>query len=117
MTFSIYLPDDEVNKQRGEPVPTLYHLAGLTSTHENAPQKSGFAPYAKKYGIAVVFPDTSPRNIEGYTPVDLGADSWKVGYGAGFYCDATAEPWSKNFNMYSYISEELPRIVETFFPV
>jgi S-formylglutathione hydrolase len=64
-----------------------------------------------------VFPDTSPRNVEGYTPVNLGSDSWKVGYGAGFYCDATAEPWAKNFNMYSYITEELPNIVETFFPV
>lgn len=116
MTFSIFLPENEVNKQRNEPYPTLYYLAGLTSTHENAPQKSGFAPHAKKHGIAVVFPDTSPRNIEGYTPVDI-KDSWLVGYGAGFYCDATAEPWSKNFNMYTYIVEELPRIVEAYFPV
>ena len=116
MTFSIFLPENEVNQQRAEPYPTLYYLAGLTSTHENAPQKSGFAPHAKKHGIAVVFPDTSPRNIEGYTPVDI-KDSWSVGYGAGFYCNATAEPWSKNFNMYTYIVEELPKIVESYFPV
>lgn len=92
-------------------------MAGLTATHENAPQKSGFAPHAKKHGLAIIFPDTSPRNIENYKPVDIGADSWKVGYGAGFYCDATSEPWSKNFNMYTYITEELPHVVESFFPV
>lgn len=91
-------------------------MAGLTSTHENAAQKSGFATHAKKHGIAVVFPDTSPRNIDNYQPIDI-KDSWSVGYGAGFYCDATAEPWSKNFNMYTYITEELPRVIEAYFPV
>lgn len=64
-----------------------------------------------------MFPDTSPRDIDGYKPVGEPSEHWKVGYGAGMYCDATAEPWSKNFNMYTYITEELPQIVEKYFHV
>ena len=62
MSFNIFIPDDQIFEQRGEPYPVLYFLSGLSCTHDNAPQKSGFAKYAKKHRIAVVFPDTSPRN-------------------------------------------------------
>ena len=74
MTFNIFVPEDDVNKQRGEPYPTLYHLGGLTSNQDNGAWKSGFAPYAAKHKIAIVFPDTSPRDIEGYKPVGEPAD-------------------------------------------
>lgn len=62
MNFNVYLPDEEISHQRGQPYPGLYFLAGLTSNHENAPIKSGFAKYAKKHRLAMIFPDTSPRN-------------------------------------------------------
>jgi S-formylglutathione hydrolase len=117
MTFNIFLPEDDVNRQRCEPFPTLYHCAGLTSSQDNAPQKSGFASHAAKHRIAIVFPDTSPRDVEGYKPVGEPNEQWKTGYGAGMYCDATAEPWSKNFNMYTYITKELPEVVEKYFHV
>jgi S-formylglutathione hydrolase len=55
-----------------------------------------------------VFPDTSPRDLADYTPVGEPNEQWYVGYGAGFYVDAEAEPWNKNFNMYTYITKELP---------
>lgn len=64
MKFSIYLPDETVKEQRGEPYPVLFCLAGLTANHENFPVKSGFGPYAAKHKIAIVFPDTSPRGVE-----------------------------------------------------
>lgn len=90
MTFNIFVPEDEVNKQRTEPYPVLYHCAGLTSTQDNAAWKSGFAQHAAKHKICVVFPDTSPRDVAGgYEPVGVPEDQWKTGYGAGFYCDAT----------------------------
>lgn len=79
-------------------------MAGLTGSHETQPERSGFAPYAKKHNLAVVFPDTSPRNLENYKDTK----TFGVGYGAGFYCDAKVEPWASHFRMYTYISEELP---------
>lgn len=104
MTFNLYLPEDRINHQRHEPFPALYFLAGLTCNQNNAAEKSGFAHFAKKYNIAVVFPDTSPRNtgIEG-----VNAD-WTWGESAGYYCDATAGKYEKSFNMFTYINEELP---------
>jgi S-formylglutathione hydrolase len=93
----------------------LYFLSGLTCSEDNAAQKSGFAEYAKKHGVAVVFPDTSPRKL-GFAEVNDN-ENWKVGYGAGHYCDATQEPWSNNFNMYTYVTSELPNIVNSYFPV
>jgi len=70
MTFNLFLPEDEVNKQRVDPYPVVYALAGLTSTHENFPHKSGFAQHAKKHGLAIVFPDTSPRDCSDYPSSD-----------------------------------------------
>lgn len=91
----------------------MYFLAGLSCTHDNAAFKSGFAKYAKKHRIAVVFPDTSPRN----TGIEGIASDWEAGDSAGYYVDATTEAYNKYFNMFKYINEELPELVSTYFPV
>lgn len=90
--------------------PTLLFLSGLTCTDENFPIKSGSQRYATEHGIAVVSPDTSPRGTELDAVADksVTGNAWDFGVGAGFYVDATQEPWSKHFRMYSYITEELP---------
>lgn len=88
-------------------------MAGLTSNHENAPVKSGFAKFAKKHRIAVVFPDTSPRK----TNIDKIAEDWEFGESASYYVDATSEAAKKHYQMFTYITEELPDIVSTYFPV
>ena len=109
MHFSIYIPDKKAIKNAKNPV--LWYLSGLTCTDENAPTKSGLQKYASEYGIAVVFPDTSPRGVV----IPGIADHWDFGIGAGFYLDATEEPYKKNFNMGSYITKELPFIIEEYF--
>lgn len=116
MTFYIYLPEDDINMQRRKPYPALYFLAGLTSNWENAPFKSGFGQFAKRRDIAMVFPDTCPRGVDETCP-EAGDSDWTKGYGAGHYCDATQEPWSKHFNMFSYVTKELPDLVERYFHV
>ncbi|KAI1417526.1 S-formylglutathione hydrol [Hypoxylon sp. FL1857] len=85
-------------------VPVLIYLSGLTCTPQNCTEKGFFQAHAARRGIALVWPDTSPRgaNLPGET------DSWDFGAGAGFYVDATAEPWSKHYRMETYISRELP---------
>jgi len=107
MTFMIYLPNESIKEQRGKPYPALYFLAGLTCTHENAPTKSHFGPYAAKHRIAMIFPDTSPRDIS----ISGISDDWTFGLGAGYYLNATEAKYSKYFNMYSYVTEELPKLV------
>jgi hypothetical protein len=115
MTFNIFLPADSIKDQRSKPFPVLYYLSGLTCTQDNAAQKSGFARYAKKHNICMVFPDTSPRNCD---IAELeGNSDWTIGYGAGHYCDATAAPYANNFNMFTYVTEELPALINEFFPV
>lgn len=112
MHFSIYIPDKRPFKdQKSRPV--LYFLAGITGNDETAPTKSGFQKYASEQGIVVVCPDTSPRgiNIEGV------ADDWDFGVGAGFYLDATREKYSEHFNMGSYLTKELPYLLNEFFEV
>ena len=116
MTFYIWLPEDAPQQQKGKLYGTLYFLSGLTCTEENAATKSGFASYAKQANIAMVFPDTSPRGVDEDCP-DAGSADWTIGYGAGHYCDATAAPWNKHFNMYTYVSKELPGLIEKYFPV
>lgn len=96
----IFLPGETIKEQRGKSYPVLYFLAGLTSTHENAAIKSHFGAYAKKHNIAVVFPDVSPRNID----IEGLKEKWWFGESAGYYLDATVDKYSKNFNMYSYIT-------------
>ncbi|TQM94317.1 S-formylglutathione hydrolase [Roseinatronobacter monicus] len=102
MTFGLFLPAEA----RLHPVPLLWYLSGLTCTHENAMTKAHMQEHAAKHGLAVVFPDTSPRG-EGVAD-DAAFD---LGQGAGFYVNATQEPWAEHFQMWDYISEELPRLL------
>lgn len=107
MTFSIYLPSNKEGKE----IPLIWWLSGLTCTDDNFSQKSGFQQLAEKYQVAVMIPDTSPR---GEHVAD--DDGWDLGKGAGFYVNATQDPWAKNYNMYSYIVEELSDIASTLVP-
>ncbi|EJT49870.1 carboxylesterase [Trichosporon asahii var. asahii CBS 2479] len=89
-----------------KPAPVLFYLAGLTCTEDTGAQKGGFFNTAAKEGIALVFPDTSPRGAG----VEGEDDDWQLGTGAGFYIDATNEKW-KHYNMYSFITKELPEVL------
>jgi len=109
MTFSVYLPPQAENDK----VPALYWLSGLTCTDDNARTKAGAQRFAAKYGIAVVFPDTSPRGEQ----VDDQADRYDLGQGAGFYVNATRAPWSRHFQMYDYVTDELPGLIEQKLPL
>src|SRR5215475_14860892 len=109
MRFSVYLPPQaERNK-----VPVLYYLAGLTCTEETFMIKAGAQRVAAELGLMLVAPDTSPRGVS--LPGD--SESWDFGVGAGFYLDATAEPWVAHYRMYSYVTQELPAIIGANFPV
>jgi len=109
MIFAIYLPPQAKEKS----VPVLYWLSGLTCTDENFMQKAGAQRVAAELGIAIVCPDTSPRG----TDFAGEHDSYDFGSGAGFYVDATEEPWSANYKMYDYVTRELPGLVNEHFPV
>lgn len=109
MRFAVFLPP---GASKTNPVPVLYWLSGLTCTDENFMQKAGAFKKAAELGIAIVAPDTSPRGEE--VPDDPGYD---LGQGAGFYVNATQRPWHKHYQMYSYVLEELPEIIEGHFPV
>ena len=111
MRFAIYLPPQAVGSVK---VPVMYWLSGLTCTDENFMQKAGALRVAAQMGIAIVAPDTSPRGDE--VPDDP-VKSYDLGLGAGFYVNATQEPWDKNYQMYDYIVNELPELIETHFPV
>jgi S-formylglutathione hydrolase len=108
MHFSVYLPP-AAERQK---VPVLYWLSGLTCTDENFSVKAGAQRVAAELGIALVIPDTSPRG-EGVAD-DAAYD---LGQGAGFYVNATQEPWAEHYQMYDYISRELPALVEAHLPV
>lgn len=107
MTFSLYLPS---NKGM-EKIPLIWWLSGLTCTDDNFSHKSGFQRLAEKYQVAVMIPDTSPR---GEHVAD--DESWDLGQGAGFYLNATQNPWAKNYKMYTYITDELSGIASTLVP-
>lgn len=106
MRFSIYRPEKLL-----EDAPVLFWLSGLTCTDENFMQKAGAQKYLADLGLVLVAPDTSPRGL-GIAGED---DDWFFGSGAGFYVDATEEPWSHNYNMYSYVADELPKIISDAF--
>jgi S-formylglutathione hydrolase len=108
MTFGLYLPPRAVD----EPVPLVWYLSGLTCTHENAMVKAGAQAHAAALGLAVVFPDTSPRG-EG-VPDDA---AYNLGQGAGFYVNATEEPWARHYRMWDYVADELPRLLFHNFPL
>jgi len=109
MTFSVYLPPQAESGK----VPALYWLSGLTCTDDNFRVKAGAQRYAAEHGLALVIPDTSPRGDN----VPDAADRYDLGQGAGFYVNATRQPWSKHYHMYDYIVQELPAIIEANFPV
>ncbi|MEW2915861.1 S-formylglutathione hydrolase [Ruegeria sp. ANG10] len=108
MTFGLFLP---VEAKDG-PVPVLWYLSGLTCTHENAMTKAGAQAWAAEQGIAVVFPDTSPRG-EGVAD----HEDYDLGQGAGFYVNATQGPWAPHFNMWDYVAEELPALLAQNFTI
>lgn len=109
MVFAIFLPSICKSSSNNRNIPAIYWLSGLTCTDQNFCQKAGGTAFAKaeEEGVALVIPDTSPRGDD--IPSD---DAYDLGTGAGFYVNATAEPWKTNYNMESYICDELPRVVE-----
>ncbi len=109
MTFSVYLPP----QSRDGKVPTLYWLSGLTCTDDNARTKAGAQRYAAEHGIAIVFPDTSPRGDD----VSDEPERYDLGQGAGFYVNATEAPWSTHYQMYDYVINELPALSEANLPL
>jgi S-formylglutathione hydrolase len=110
MRFAVFLPP---LAQGGARVPVVWFLSGLTCTEENFTVKAGAQRVAAELGLMLVAPDTSPRG-EGVPDDPQGA--YDFGLGAGFYVDATQEPWSKNYRMWSYVSRELPALVEAELP-
>ena len=111
MTFSIFLPPQA---EGGEKLPIVWYLSGLTCTHANVTDKGEYRAACAELGLIFVAPDTSPRG-EGVPDDPAGA--YDFGLGAGFYVDATREPFAKNYRMWSYITEELPALVAAEFPV
>ena len=109
MKFSVFVPPNAAARPR----PALYFLAGLTCTEETFMIKAGALRHAAELGLVLVAPDTSPRGLG----LPGEEDSWDFGTGAGFYLDAEAEPWRQNYRMYSYVTQELPALVEATFPV
>lgn len=109
MTFAVFLPP----QAKDGPVPVLWYLSGLTCTHQNVMDKGEYRRLAAELGIAVICPDTSPRGDD----VPDEADNWQFGKGAGFYVDATQAPFAKNYQMYSYITQELPELIAEKFPL
>jgi S-formylglutathione hydrolase len=109
MRFAVFLPPQAERRR----VPVLWYLAGLTCTEETFMIKAGAQRVAAELGLALVAPDTSPRGV----PLPGDTDSWDFGVAAGFYLDALAAPWSQHYRMYSYVTRELPALVEEHFPV
>ena len=106
MTFAVYTPPQAADG----PVPVLWYLSGLTCTHENAMVKAGAQAHAAEFGVALVFPDTSPRGA------DVANDeAYDLGQGAGFYVNATQAPWAAHFQMERYVVEELPALLAAEF--
>ena len=108
MTFGIFMPSIAIS----EHVPLVRYLSGLTCTHENAMTKAGAQAAAEEFGVAIVFPDTSPRGSA--VPDD---DDYDLGQGAGFYLNATEKPWVSNFKMWDYITVDLTEIISKNFNV
>jgi len=111
MTFSIFLPPQA---EGGGKLPVVWYLSGLTCTHANVTEKGEYRAACAEHGLIFVAPDTSPRG-PGVPTAPEGA--WDFGLGAGFYVDASKEPWSKHYRMWSYVTDELPRLVEAEYSV
>ena len=116
MTFAVYVPPQAKDKA----CPVLWYLSGLTCTHANVMDKGEYRAAAAEHGVIIVCPDTSPRSMASTgssESVDVPdePDNWQFGCGAGFYLDATEAPFDKYYNMYSYITVELPRMIAAKF--
>ena len=111
MQFSVYLPPQA---EQGTSLPVLYWLSGLTCTDENFMHKAGAQRMAAELGLVIVAPDTSPRGPE--VPDDAEG-AWDFGLGAGFYLNATQQPWARHYQMHDYVVHELPALVEAHLPV
>lgn len=111
MVFAVYLPPQA---EQGAKLPVLYWLSGLTCTDENFMQKAGAQRLAAELGLVIVAPDTSPRGPD--VPGDPDG-AWDFGLGAGFYLNATREPWAHHYRMHDYVVLELPALIEASFPV
>ena len=109
MRFSVYLPPQAATQK----VPALYWLSGLTCTDDNVRTKAGAQRYAAELGLALVMPDTSPRGAG----VADDAARYDLGQGAGFYVNATQAPWAAHYQMYDYVTAELPALVEAHLPL
>lgn len=108
MTFSVFVPDHA----EGAQLPVLWYLSGLTCTHANVTEKGEYRAACAEYGVIFIAPDTSPRGDD--VPDD---DAYDFGKGAGFYVDATEDPWAANFRMRSYVEDELPGLILREFPM
>ncbi|PLS22846.1 S-formylglutathione hydrolase [Neptunicoccus cionae] len=108
MTFGLFVPPQAELQE----VPVLWYLSGLTCTHENAMTKAGAQRWAAENGIALVFPDTSPRGED-----VADDDAYDLGKGAGFYVNATQDPWAPHYRMFDYIADELPALLFREFPL
>lgn len=113
MRFSVFLPPQAAVESAGKKVPALIYLAGLTCTEETFMMKAGAQRRAAELGLALVAPDTSPRGAG----ITGEADAWDFGVAASFYIDATERPWSKHYRMESYITQELPFILDASLPI
>ena len=111
MVFAVYLPPQA---EQGKKLPVLYWLSGLTCTDENFMQKAGAQRLAAELGLVLVAPDTSPRGAE--VPGDPDG-AWDFGHGAGFYLNASEQPWAQHYRMHDYVVHELPALIEASFPV
>ena len=110
MTFAVYVPDHAP----GAKLPVLTYLSGLTCTHANVMEKGEYRKACAEHGIILVAPDTSPR---GDDVPDSPPDEYDFGKGAGFYLDATEQPWATHYQMRSYIEDELPALIAEHFPI
>lgn len=108
MTFAAFVPPQAKDRM----LPVIWYLSGLTCTHANVMEKGEYRRVAAELGLIVVCPDTSPRGPD----VPDEKDNWQFGSGAGFYLDATQEPYARNYRMYSYVTTELPALIEKAFP-
>lgn len=109
MRFSVFVPPQASSRK----VPILYWLSGLTCSEENFMIKAGAQKYAAEHGILLVAPDTSPRK----TGIEGEDKDWECGTGAGFYVNAVTPKWSRHYQMYDYVSQELPGLIHKNFPV
>ena len=108
MTFAVFVPPQAAERT----CPVVWYLSGLTCTHANVMEKGEYRKKAAELGLIIVCPDTSPRGGD----VPNEATNWQFGSGAGFYLDATEAPWNTHYNMYAYVTRELPALIAENFP-